>query len=103
MLRRRRAQEQKEPGYVAYIREHWEGKLELWVKGALAGIDHSNAFTNAHIESYHNVLKAFDLKGKKRLQGRRLDSLVGDLLTTVVSRYRCVTQYAGMQVILAAT
>ena len=90
----RRAQETKEPGYVTYIRDNWEGKLSLWVKGALAGIDHSNAFTNAHIESYHNVLKAFDLKGKKRLQGRRLDSLVADLLTTVVSRYRCVARVA---------
>ena len=45
------------------------------------------------------MLKAFDLKGKKRMQGRRLDNLVADLLTTVVSRYRCATDYADMRVI----
>ena len=46
---------------MQYLRDHWADKLPLWTKGGLAEINHSGIFTNAHIESYHMVLKAFDL------------------------------------------
>jgi len=84
-----RAQAQKEPAFVQYLREHWEKKLPLWVKGGLEDVHHSGIFTNAHIESYHMVLKAFDLKGKKRLASRTLPWLIVNLTTTVVGRYWC--------------
>ena len=83
-------QERTQPAFVNYIRKHWATKLELWVKGALEGIDHSKAYTNAHIEAFHAVLKEFDLKGRKRLKGRSLDWLVCQLMTSVVGRYKCV-------------
>ena len=40
-----------------------------------------------HIESYHMVLKAFDLKGKKRLASRTLPWLIVNMTTTVVGRH----------------
>lgn len=83
------SQERTQPTFVNYIRKHWANKLELWVKGALEGLDHSKAYTNAHIEAFHAVLKEFDLKGRKRLKGRSLDWLVCQLLTSVIGRYKC--------------
>jgi hypothetical protein len=50
-------------------------------------IDHSDAYTNAHIEAYHAVLKYFHLKGRKRLVGRRLDWLIDNLYTHVDEHY----------------
>jgi hypothetical protein len=82
-------QKKMQPAFANYIQTHWSGKMERWVKGALEGIDHSRAYTNAHIETYHGVLKEFDLKGRSRLKGRHLDWLVCQLLTVCVGRYKC--------------
>lgn len=72
-----------------YFKKEWVNKLPLWVKGSLAGVDHSNAYTNAAIEAYHKVLKDLHLKGRKRLSGRRLDWLITCLMTTAIKHYRC--------------
>lgn len=82
------AQEEVQPAFVKYIRDNWERKLELWVKGALAGLNHRNIFTNAHIEAYHGVLKEFHLRGK-RLSRRRLCRFVSDLQTVIIGQYTC--------------
>jgi hypothetical protein len=63
--------------------------LQLWVKGALAGVEHSGKFTNGAIEAYHRWMKEIDLAGRRRLIGRRIDWLVYTLLHQVHNRYRC--------------
>jgi hypothetical protein len=84
------AQGEKQPAFVEYIKTHWVKKLSLWVKGSLKDIDHSDAFTNAAIEAYHRVLKDLQLKGRKRLSGRRLDWLINTLLSKAITHYWCV-------------
>ena len=76
---------------MQYLRDHWADKLPLWTKGGLAEINHSGIFTSVHIESYHMVLKAFDLKGKKRLASRTLPWLIVNLTTTLLGRYWCAS------------
>lgn len=74
---------------MQYFKKNWEAKLELWAKSSLAGIDHSNAYTNNALEAYHRVLKELMLKGRKRLKGRRLDWLIERLLTKCINWYWC--------------
>jgi hypothetical protein len=64
--------------------------MHLWVKASVEGIDHSDSYTNAAIESYHAVLKGMHLKGRKRLVGRRVDWLITTLLDEVDEHYWCV-------------
>ena len=83
----RSAQGTKQKAFCTYIRKNWLPHLEKWCKGSLENIDHSGAFTNAHIEAYHAVLKSLHLKGRKRLCGRRLDWLIDNLYTHVDEYY----------------
>lgn len=77
----------KEKAFTDYFRKNWEPSLEKWVKASLEEIDHSDTYTNACIEAYHNVLKALHLKGRKRLIGRRLDWLIVMLVMEVDEHY----------------
>jgi hypothetical protein len=59
----------------------------MWLKAALFNVDHSKCFTNACLESYHNVLKNLHLKGRKRLVGRRLDWMMVKLMGDIEQNY----------------
>ena len=83
-------QGERQSAFVEYIKKEWVKKLPLWVKGSLKDIDHSDAYTNAAIEAYHRVLKDLHLKGRKRLEGRRMDWLIEMLLNHVITHYWCV-------------
>lgn len=72
--------------FLRYIRMEWVPKLSMWITGARY-IPHASQDTNAAIESWHGNLKARLRSGKQRLDGRRIDWLISELVGPVLTHY----------------
>lgn len=46
-----RPQEKKQKAFCTYFRKNWLPHLDKWVKASMEHIDHSNEYTNGHIEA----------------------------------------------------
>lgn len=69
--------------FMAYFREHWQKKIDMWVWAART-LDHANQETNASVEAFYCILKQRFLKGKQNIHGRPTDWLFHMLTTEVV-------------------
>lgn len=71
--------------FMAYFREHWLKKIDMWVWAART-LEHANPETNASVEAFYCILKQRFLKGKQNIRGQPADWLF-HLLTTEVVPY----------------
>ncbi|KAH7299170.1 hypothetical protein KP509_25G075900 [Ceratopteris richardii] len=71
--------------FMAYFRDHWQKKIDMWVWAAQTSI-HTNQEVNAALESFYCTLKQQFLKGKDNIQGRSIDWLF-HILTTEVAPF----------------
>ncbi|MCO5588011.1 hypothetical protein L7F22_041965 [Adiantum nelumboides] len=78
--------------FMAYFREHWQKKMDIWVWAATT-LTHANLETNASMEAFYCTLKQRFLKGKQNIHGQPTDWLF-HVLTTEVTPYFWYQQHA---------
>ena len=79
-----------------YVEEQWLYRAHMWVVG-YRELPYASQDTNAAIEGYHSTLKSTLKSCKSRMVGRRVDWLIHELTSEVLTHfwYQCLRKRFG--------